>query len=51
MDAIKVTPISKMRLSYRSDNVPIGHWNKAPKIVIISINIEILKVSNPFATA
>ena len=40
-EAIKVVPINMILRSILSDKYPIGHWESAPKELIMTINIEI----------
>ena len=43
-DAIKVSIIKTTRLSILSEINPIGHWNKDPEIVTITINKDTSKL-------
>ena len=50
-EAIKVTLIRIIRRSMRSDRKPTGHWKIAPKVLTITMKIEISKVLSPFVIA
>ena len=50
-EAIKVTLMRITRRSIRSERKPTGHWKIAPKVLTITIKIEISKVLNPFVIA
>ena len=50
-EATKVTLIRIIRRSMRSERKPTGHWKIAPKVLTITIKIEISKVLSPFVIA
>ena len=50
-DAINVTNTKTIRRSILSETKPIGHWNRAPNIVKMTINRETCKLSKPFVLA